>query len=100
MPLPLFTPGKDPVPIVEEAGWVLGPVWTGAENLAPTGIRSPDRPARSQSLHRLRYPASPTMKTERGTKWLIFCCCCYIYYYYYHHHHYYYYYYHHHHYYY
>jgi hypothetical protein len=27
-------------------GWVgLGPVWTGAENLAPTGIRSPDHPA-------------------------------------------------------
>ena len=23
----------------------------------PTGIRSPDRPARSQSLYRLRYPA-------------------------------------------
>jgi hypothetical protein len=40
-------PGKDPVPIVEEAGWAPGPVWTGAENLAPTGIRSPDRPARS-----------------------------------------------------
>ena len=33
---PLFTPGKDPVPIVQEAGWVLGPVWTGAENLAST----------------------------------------------------------------
>jgi len=27
------------------------------ENLAPTGIRSPDRPARSQSLFRLHYPA-------------------------------------------
>ena len=27
------------------------------ENLAPTGIRSPDRPARSQSLYRLLYPA-------------------------------------------
>jgi hypothetical protein len=28
----------------------------GAENLAPpTGIRSPDRPARSDSLHRLSY---------------------------------------------
>jgi hypothetical protein len=27
------------------------------ENLAPTGIRSPDRPARSQSLYRLSYPA-------------------------------------------
>jgi len=35
-----FTPGKGPVPIVQEAGWKLGPVWTGAENLAPTGIRS------------------------------------------------------------
>ena len=33
------------------------PVWTGAENLAPTGIRSPDRPARSQLLYRIRYPA-------------------------------------------
>ena len=31
---PLFTPGKDPVPIVQEAGWAPGPVWTGAENLA------------------------------------------------------------------
>ena len=33
------TPGKDPVPIVQEAGWDLGPVWT-AENLVATGIRS------------------------------------------------------------
>jgi hypothetical protein len=48
-------PGKDPVPIVQEAGWTPGPVWTGAENLAPTGFRSPDRPARSQSLYRLSY---------------------------------------------
>ena len=30
-----FTPGKDPVPIVQEAGWAPGPVWTGAENLYP-----------------------------------------------------------------
>ena len=28
-------PGKDPVPIVQESGWAPGPVWTGAENLAP-----------------------------------------------------------------
>ena len=40
MPQPLFTPGKDPVTIVQEAGWAPGPVWTRAENLAPTGIRS------------------------------------------------------------
>ena len=53
----LFTPGKDPVPFVQEAGWAPGPVWTGAENLAPTGIRSLNRPARSQSLYQLRYLA-------------------------------------------
>ena len=29
-------PRKDPVPIVQEAGWTPGPVWTGAENLDPT----------------------------------------------------------------
>jgi len=51
-----FTPGKDPVPIIQEAGWAPGPVWTGAENLVPTGIRSPDRPARSKSLYQLSYP--------------------------------------------
>ena len=34
-PRPLLTPGKDPVPNVEEAGWTSGPIWTGAENLAP-----------------------------------------------------------------
>jgi len=56
-PRPLFTPGKEPVPIVQEAGWAPWPVWTGAENLASTGIRSPDRPAHSQSLYRLRYLA-------------------------------------------
>jgi hypothetical protein len=38
-------------------GWV-GPVrvWTGAENLASTGIRSPDCPASSESLYQLSYP--------------------------------------------
>ena len=49
-------PEKYPVPTVQEAGWGPGQVWTGAENLAPTGIRSPDRPARSVSLYRLSYP--------------------------------------------
>ena len=49
-------PVKTRCPIVQEAGWAPGPVWTGAENLAPTGIRSPDRPAHSESLYRLSYP--------------------------------------------
>ena len=51
-----FTPGKDPVPIVQEAGWAPG---TGSGRVRkispPTGIRSPDRPARSESLYRLSY---------------------------------------------
>jgi hypothetical protein len=45
------------VPIAQEAWWAPELVWTGAENLAPTEIRSPDRPARSQSLYRLSYRA-------------------------------------------
>ena len=48
--------GKRHGPIVQEVGWASGPVWTGAENLTPTGIRFPDRPARSKSLYRLSYP--------------------------------------------
>jgi hypothetical protein len=58
-PRPLFTPGKDPVPIVQEVGWAPGMIRTRAENLAPTGIGSPDRPGRSQTLYRIRYPAHP-----------------------------------------
>ena len=27
-PRPHFTPGKDPLPILQEAGWTPGPVWT------------------------------------------------------------------------
>jgi hypothetical protein len=57
MPRPHLTPRKDPVPIVQEAEWVSGSAWTVAENLATTGIRSPDRPTRRQSLYRLSYPA-------------------------------------------
>jgi len=62
----LFTPRKDPVPIVQEAGWAPGPVWTGAENLAPNGIRPPDRPAHSQSLYQLRYPANVNHMRHQG----------------------------------
>jgi len=50
-------PGKDPVPILREALWAPRPVWIGAEYLAPAGIRSRDRPARSQSLYRPSYRA-------------------------------------------
>ena len=61
MPRPFFTPGKDLIPFIQEAGWAPGLVWTGVENLAPTGIRLLDRPARSQSLYRLHYLAHCTI---------------------------------------
>ena len=44
-----FTPRNDPVTILHEVGWAPGSVRTCVENLAPTGIRSPDSPARSES---------------------------------------------------
>jgi hypothetical protein len=53
-----FTPEKDPVPIVQEAGWASESVWIAVENFAPTGIRSSDLPAPSESLYRLSYPGS------------------------------------------
>jgi hypothetical protein len=46
-----LTSGNDPIP--KELDTV---VWTDAEYFAPTGIRSPDRPARSELLQWLNYP--------------------------------------------
>ena len=54
-----FTPGINCV-----TGWMgPRPNWTDAENLAPTGIRSLDRPACGESLYRLSYPVSQNVKT-------------------------------------
>jgi len=50
-----FTPENDPVPVVQEAGWATVPVSKGAENLVPTGIRSPYRPARSEKVRVLNF---------------------------------------------
>ena len=49
-----FTPGKDPAPILREAGWTPGPVWTGGK-ARPHRDSIPDLPARSQSLYQLSY---------------------------------------------
>ena len=50
-PRPHFTHGKDPVPILQEAGWAPGPVWTGGK-YRPYRDSIPDCPARSQTLYR------------------------------------------------
>ena len=35
---PLYPWERDPVPVVQEAGWDVVQVWTGAENLASSGF--------------------------------------------------------------
>jgi hypothetical protein len=64
-----FTPGNNTVLIVQEAGWAPGPVWTGAENLTLTGIRSPDRPARSSVAIPTELPR-PTFCTQTNLIYL------------------------------
>jgi len=51
-----FTHGKEPVPILQEAGWAPGSVWTGRK--CPHRDSIPDRPARSHPLYRVSYPAN------------------------------------------
>jgi len=53
-----FTPGKDPVPIVQELGEPQG-----RSGLARTGIRSADRTALSALLYRLSYVTSSSSVT-------------------------------------
>jgi hypothetical protein len=50
-----LTPGKRPGTHFI-GGWVEVGGLDGCGNLGPTGVRSPDRPACSESLYRLSYP--------------------------------------------
>ena len=74
-------PGKDPVPILQEAGWSPGPVWTGGKS-RPHWDSIPDRPDRSQSLYRLSYPAHTYYTytllhiTPKGTMVAQWLRCC------------------------
>jgi len=69
-----FTRGKDPVPIILEAGWTPGTVWTGAENLAHTEFQTPDYPARSESLYLLSYPGPLVFLIRRRFLWSADSC--------------------------
>jgi len=53
--LALYPRERDPVPILQEAGWSTVSVWTGEENLVSAGIQSLDRPTPSKSLYQLHY---------------------------------------------
>jgi len=61
---PRFTHQKEPVPIVQEAGWVRRMAWMGGKS-HPHWDSIPDHPGRSQSLYRLSYPAHPE-KSKNG----------------------------------
>ena len=73
-PRPHFTPGKDPVPIVQEAGWAPGPVWTGRKS-RPHRDSIPGHPAFSQALYRLSYPAHTHTHTHTHIYIYIYIYC-------------------------
>jgi hypothetical protein len=58
--LAVLTPGKTRHPLYRRQG---GPQ-EDAQNLAPTGVRTPKRPARSHLLHRLSYPDQFTKQNK------------------------------------
>ena len=61
-PRPLYPWERDPVPIVQEAGWAPGPVWTAWKN--SPHLDSIPGSAHSESLHPLIYPGSLTYKMQ------------------------------------
>ena len=81
-PRPHFTPGKDPVPILQEAGWAPGQVWTCRKS-CPHRDSNLDRPARSSVAIPTELPGpqlvhlvSFIIRTYIGARWFkhgIFC---------------------------
>jgi len=61
-PRPLFTPGNTRYPLYRRLGGPQGRSGQVRKISPPTGIRSSDRPARSQSLYRLSYPGPLQIK--------------------------------------
>ena len=51
-----FIPGKDAVPVVQEAGWDPRTVWTESGKSCLRRIRSPDHPIHNESLYLLQSP--------------------------------------------
>ena len=51
--------GMTRYPLCRRLGGCAGPVWTGAKNIPPPGIRSQNSQARSESLYLLGYRGPP-----------------------------------------
>jgi len=65
-------PQKDPVPIVQEAGWATGPVWTGAENLTPHQDSIPvgGEPVGSHYTNYAIWPTNTEVQTLISFSWI------------------------------
>jgi hypothetical protein len=68
-PIRSLPPGKTRYPLYRRLGWPQGRSGQVRNVSPPTEIRSPDRPARSQSLYRPRYTAHINQFRVPG-KWL------------------------------
>ena len=86
-PRPHFTPRKDHVPILHETEWTPGPIWTTGKSRSHRDS-IPDRPARSQSIYRLSYPAHSKLNSGSFFSFLTLstqitytssCVCMYVY---------------------
>jgi len=66
-PRPHFTPEKDTVPILQEAGWATGPVWTVGKS-RPHRDSIPDRPARSSVAIPTELPGPPEKRNTEMTQ--------------------------------
>jgi len=73
-PRPHFTPRKDPVPIVQEAGWAPGPVWTGAEKSRPPPGFSP-RSLQPVASHYTDWATRPTYSACKCIKYAMIKRC-------------------------
>jgi len=67
-PRPHFTSGKDPVPILQVAGWAPVPVWTGGKP-RPHRDSIPDRPGRSSVAIPTELPGPPIAVCTVKNSW-------------------------------
>jgi hypothetical protein len=65
----VLPPGKRTVPLIQEAGWARGSVWTDVENFTPTAIRypGPSNPYRAAVLSRISRPTNIMIKHDGNT---------------------------------
>jgi len=67
-PRPHFTSGKEPVPILHEAWWSSGPVWTGGKS-RPHRDSIPNRPE-TTNIHNVKYQETASLISGIAAKFV------------------------------